>query len=475
MTERKCIIMNSEFNPYDQNGDMPERNLYNPDSIYRQSPQVEKEAITKVKKEKKDSFGKKLGRTALIATVFGLVAGGAFQVVNIGTEKLRGGDSPTIEGEADTEEYEAEAEDIEDKDSEEASDAEASEEKDSEDKKETAGSDIAVQPVVNSPAASSLDMDVADIAATAQPSIVSITTTGTTTYQYFFQTYEQQTSGAGSGIIIGKDDENLYVATNYHVVAGADDISVGFCDGEIVGSEVKGYDEDADIAVVKVPITNMKDTTKNAVTVASIGNSSELQVGEPAIAIGNALGYGQSVTVGYISALDRSISGSEGNYIQTDAAINPGNSGGALINSHGQVIGINSVKYVDSTVEGMGFSIPINDAMEIISGIIAGNQKSDANIGIETVDIGREYSQIYDFPMGVYVKSVEEGSDAYKADLHTGDIIVEFGGEEVYTKKDLDSLIKKCDEGETVEMEVYRADPMGNYEEIQVSITLSAE
>lgn len=461
--------MNSEFNPYDQNGDMPERNMYNPDSIYRQIPQERKEQEQKkVEKPKKDSFGKKLGRTALIAAVFGLVAGGAFQVVNISTEKLRGGDEPTIEGEAADEETDEKAQEINEEKEDEAEDSEEA-------KKESSSEDIAVQTVVNSPATSTFDMDVADIAATAQPSIVSITTTGTTTYQYFFQTYEQQTSGAGSGIIIGKDDENLYVATNYHVVGGADEINVGFCDGEIVGSEVKGYDEDADIAVVKVPISNMKDTTKEAITVASIGDSSELQVGEPAIAIGNALGYGQSVTVGYISALNRSISGSEGNYIQTDAAINPGNSGGALINSRGQVIGINSVKYVDSTVEGMGFSIPINEAMEIISGIISGNQKSDANIGIETVDIGREYSQIYDFPMGVYVKSVEQGSDAYKADLHTGDIIVEFGGEEVYTKKDLDSLIKKCEEGDTVEMEVYRADPMGNYEQIKVSITLSAE
>ncbi len=459
--------MNSEFNPYDQNGDMPERNMYNPDSIYRQIPQERKEQ-KKVEKPKKDSFGKKLGRTALIAAVFGLVAGGAFQVVNISTEKLRGGDEPTIEGEAADEETDEKAQEVNEEKEDETEDSEEA-------KKESSSEDIAVQPVVNSPATSTFDMDVADIAATAQPSIVSITTTGTTTYQYFFQTYEQQTSGAGSGIIIGKDDENLYVATNYHVVGGADEINVGFCDGEIVGSEVKGYDEDADIAVVKVPISNMKDTTKEAITVASIGDSSELQVGEPAIAIGNALGYGQSVTVGYISALNRSISGSEGNYIQTDAAINPGNSGGALINSRGQVIGINSVKYVDSTVEGMGFSIPINEAMEIISGIISGNQKSDANIGIETVDIGREYSQIYDFPMGVYVKSVEQGSDAYKADLHTGDIIVEFGGEEVYTKKDLDSLIKKCEEGDTVEMEVYRADPMGNYEQIKVSITLSAE
>lgn len=461
--------MNSEFNPYDQNGDMPERNMYNPDSIYRQIPQERKEQEQKkVERPKKDSFGKKLGRTALIAAVFGLVAGGAFQVVNISTEKLRGGDEPTIEGEAADEETDEKAQEINEEKEDEAEDSEEA-------KKESSSEDIAVQTVVNSPATSTFDMDVADIAATAQPSIVSITTTGTTTYQYFFQTYEQQTSGAGSGIIIGKDDENLYVATNYHVVGGADEINVGFCDGEIVGSEVKGYDEDADIAVVKVPISNMKDATKEAITVASIGDSSELQVGEPAIAIGNALGYGQSVTVGYISALNRSISGSEGNYIQTDAAINPGNSGGALINSRGQVIGINSVKYVDSTVEGMGFSIPINEAMEIISGIISGNQKSDANIGIETVDIGREYSQIYDFPMGVYVKSVEQGSDAYKADLHTGDIIVEFGGEEVYTKKDLDSLIKKCEEGDTVEMEVYRADPMGNYEQIKVSITLSAE
>ena len=333
---------------------------------------------------------------------------------------------------------------------------------------------INVQQIAQSTPTVTLDYDVADIVASTQSSIVSITTAGTTTVQSFFQVYEQPTAGAGSGILIGQDEDNLYIATNHHVIKDANEIKVGFADGEMVDATVKGYDEDADIAVVVVPLANMKDSTKDTITIASVGDSDKLQVGEPAIAIGNALGYGQSVTVGYISALNRSIENSEGSYIQTDAAINPGNSGGALINSKGEVIGINSVKYVDNTVEGMGFSIPINTAMTIINDIIAGTQKGEVVFGVTCAEISKEYS-IYGFPQGIYVKEITPGTPAANSDLHTGDIIVEFDGKEVYTNDDLQDMLKKCEAGDTVELKVYRADDMGYYQETKVDITFTTE
>lgn len=426
--------------------------------------------------KKTDSFGRKLGRTALIALIFGLVAGGTFQIIDLGADRLRQTTGQEVEEEEDVFESfrnkEAEkAREEEEKERIEASKKDAEEADTEEDTEE----EVNVQQIAQSSSTATLDYDVADIVERTQPSIVSITTTGTTTVQSFFQVYEQPTSGAGSGIIVGQNDTSLYIATNYHVIEDADEIKVGFSDGEVVDATVKGYDESADIALVLVPLSDMKDSTKEEITVASIGDSSALKVGEPAIAIGNALGYGQSVTVGYISALDRSISGSDGTYIQTDAAINPGNSGGALINSQGEVIGINSVKYVDSTVEGMGFSIPINDAMSIINDIASGEQKGTVELGIDGSEISRQYAQIYGFPMGIYVKEVEDNSPAASADVHTGDIIVEFDGDEVYTIDDLESRLKKCSEGDTVEMVIYRADSMGRYEKQTVEVTLTAE
>ena len=391
------------------------------------------------KKAKKDSMGRKIGRAAVIAAVFGFVAGGTFQGVNLGVDKLRNYASKSSSEEVSS---------------------------------SSSNSNVKSQQVVNSSGTTTLSYDVAEIVAAAQPSIVSITTTSTESVQYFFQSYERPVSGAGSGIIIGQDDDKLYVATNYHVVAGAEEINVGFNDGEMVNATVKGTDEGADIAVVEIEKSDMKDSTKDAITVAEVGNSDELQVGEPAIAIGNALGYGQSVTVGYISALNRPIEDSEGTFIQTDAAINPGNSGGALINSQGQVIGINSVKYVDSTVEGMGFSIPINSAMSIINDIIAGTQKGNVYLGIKGAGISDEYSKIYGFPRGVYIKEIIMGSPADEAGLHNGDIIVEIDGQEVYTVEEIQQLLKKYDAGDKVKLGVYRADTMGDYEKTEVEATL---
>ena len=215
----------------------------------------------------------------------------------------------------------------------------------------------------------------------------------------------------------------------------------------------------------------MKESTAKAIKVAAVGSSDDLVVGEPVIAIGNALGYGQSVTVGYISALERKVDGFDGSLIQTDAAINPGNSGGALVNSKGQVIGINSAKYVDNTVEGMGFSIPSSRAMDIITNIING-VNGKVYLGISGGDINKEYSQIYGIPTGIYISDVENGSPAKEAGLQEGDIIVEFNGNEVYTVEDLQKLIAAQKEGDSVKIVVYRQNDMGQYNEMEINAVL---
>lgn len=393
----------------------------------------EKQPVTVQKKKKKLGF---LKLTAA-ALVFGAVSGGAF----FGVNKLLGGNSNNSGSGTEV-----------------SSSAKADA--------------VLAQPVSDiSGTAGSMNYDVAKIAADVQPSIVSITTTVTTTYQYYFQEFEQESTGAGSGIIIGKNDEQLYIATNYHVIEGATEINVGFCDGEIVKARIKGYDATNDIAVVTVDFKDLKDSTASAIKIAAIGDSDDLVVGEPVIAIGNALGYGQSVTVGYISALDRQIQGGSGSYIQTDAAINPGNSGGALINSSGQVIGVNSIKYVDSKVEGMGFSIPSNRAMSIIENIIEG-KNGKTYLGITGADISKEYAQIYGFPEGIYVKTVESSSPANIAGIHTGDIIVEFDGKSVYTIDELFEMIEKRNDGDKVKITVYRADDRGNYRKVELEAEL---
>ena len=392
------------------------------------------------KTPKKGGFGKTALKTVAVALIFGLVGGTAFEGVHLGASRLTASttESATVATVAEK----------------------------SDNVKTASGSS-------DSSSSSTLDYDVSDIVKSAESSIVSITTKVTTNYQYFFQNYEQESTGAGSGIIIAKTDDVLYIATNYHVVSGAKEINVGFNDGEMVTASTLGYDEDRDIAVVAVDFSDMKASTTDAISIAAIGDSNALQVGEPAVAIGNALGYGQSVTVGYISALNRSIEGSEGTFIQTDAAINPGNSGGALINSKGEVIGINSIKYADTQVEGMGFSIPINTAMKIIDNIISGKQQDGSlYLGISSASISKDYAQIYGFPEGVYVKDVTKGSPAEKAGLHTGDIIVSFDGTDTLTVEELQNAIADKNAGDQVTLGVYRADAMGNYAQEKIKVTL---
>ena len=420
-----------------------------------EKPTHETKNETKKKKEKNDSFGRKVLLTGVLGLVFGLVGGGAF----IGLNKAFGDSGK------------------EEKSSVSASNNPGNTETGSTQTNMNTGDQIKTQDTVSGDGASTtINYDVAEIVKKAQPSIVSITTKVTTQYQYFYQQFEQESTGAGSGIIIGESEDKLYIATNYHVIEGAKEINVGFNDGQILKAKVTGSDKSNDVAVVEIPLTDIPASTADAISVAVPGDSDQLQVGEPAIAIGNALGYGQSVTVGYISALNRSISGSDGSYIQTDAAINPGNSGGALINSKGEVIGINSIKYVDSKVEGMGFSIPINTAMRIIDGIINnGGSTGTVYIGISGATINSEYSQIYGFPEGVYIKSITSGGPAERGGLHEGDIITRLEGKTVTTMEEFKEMLQSYPAGTEVQIEVYRANSMGRYEKTTVSVVTAEE
>ena len=400
---------------------------------------------TKKKTEKKKTgTGRKFLLTASLALVFGVTASGAF----IGMNKLFGDKNGTTASSTETGTT-----------------------------GQTVTSDNIGTQQVGTPngTTQTISYDVAEIVKKAQPSTVSITTTVSTSYEYFFQQYERESKGAGSGIIIGKTDDYLYIATNYHVIENAKEINVGFNDGQVLKAKVTGYDSSADVACVQIPISDIPEATANAISVAVTGDSDALQVGEPAIAIGNALGYGQSVTVGYISALERSISGSEGTYIQTDAAINPGNSGGALFNAQGEVIGINSIKYVDSKVEGMGFSIPINKAMSIINNLIQNGTKGKVYIGISGATITQEYSQIYGFPMGVYIKDLTYGGPAEKAGLHSGDIIIGVDGHQVQTMDEFTDYLQKYNAGDKVTINYQRTDNMGRYTTDSVTVTVAQE
>lgn len=325
--------------------------------------------------------------------------------------------------------------------------------------------------------------DVSGIVDMAMPSIVSITTISTTTVRSFFgYTQEYESEGCGSGIIISQDEENLYIATNNHVVAGAQTLSVIFADDSLVSAQVKGTDPSSDLAVVSVKLSDLDEETKGNIRTATFGESGRIKVGEPAIAIGNALGYGQSVTKGVISALDREVTvqdetdgSSVTNFLfQTDAAINPGNSGGALLNIRGEVIGINSVKYSQTEVEGMGYAIPADTAIPIIKQLITREvvKGSDsAYFGVSGVDMTEEVAQTYNMPMGVYIAQVVEGSGAYNAGLVQGDIITKFDGRTITAMEDIQNLMRYMSAGTTVEV-VYKRAVNGEYVENTVEVTL---
>lgn len=319
---------------------------------------------------------------------------------------------------------------------------------------------------------------ISEVAENAMPAIVSITGIFESTSQgWFGQQQSSQTEGVGSGVIIGKEDGKLLVVTNNHVVEDAESLSVGFVDGESVKASVRGTDSDADLAVVEVNLSDMKDSTKNKIAVITLGNSDDLKTGEQAIAIGNALGYGQSVTGGYISAVNREVQMTDNTMtlIQTDAAINPGNSGGALLNSKGELIGINTVKYSSTDVEGMGYAIPINTAKPIIEQLIkneAPSEDEEAYLGISGQTIDSSVSSQFNMPTGVYVQQVVSGSPAETAGISAGDVITQFNGSKVSTMEGLQSKMSNLRAGKKVKVVVQRQNQQGTYESKTVTVTL---
>lgn len=336
------------------------------------------------------------------------------------------------------------------------------------------GKEIAATTV--SEAAIQQKTDVTDVVNDTMPSIVTITTTYTQSYDWFGQQFDQQNEGGGSGIIVGKNDKELLIATNNHVVEGANPIKVKFIDGTEATAIIKGTDAVADLAVVSIDISTIKASTLSAIKVAKLGDSDSVKVGEMAIAIGNALGYGQSTTVGYISAKDRKVELEDKTMVllQTDAAINPGNSGGALLNLKGEVIGINTVKYASSEVEGMGFAIPISRALPIINElmnreILADDEKGFLGVSIE--DVTEDIANTYSWPVGVYVTGTTEGGSAEKAGIIKGDIITKVDDTEITAGTQLKDKITSYRAGTEVTITVMRSSD-GKFVEKQITVKL---
>lgn len=420
----------------------------NQDSTYHYSyvrPETESDSASdtnnkKRKKHKKHFFGRGGSFAKLIASalVFGLVAGAAFQGFNFVYYKVNPSASSggTIQNTSTL----------------------------------TVSSDTL-----------STTTDLSSMVENVMPSVVSITSIVEQQVQYgLWGSTTQESTGAGSGIIIGQNDSELLIVTNYHVIEDAKSLSVGFIDKTDASATVKGYDSDADLAVVSVALDSLSSDTKNAVKIATLGKSSALKVGEPAIAIGNALGYGQSVTAGYVSALEREVALTDKTMtlLQTDAAINPGNSGGALLNIKGEVIGINTVKYSDTTVEGMGYAIPIDTAAPIIEALMNKEvipESEQAYLGITGNDIDSTYSKRLNLPEGIYVQSVQENSPADQGGIHAGDVITKFDGNTVSNMESLINKLGNLRAGDQISLTVSRMNNHGTYEEKVLNITLGSK
>lgn len=311
--------------------------------------------------------------------------------------------------------------------------------------------------------------NVTEVAKNAMPSIVSITNMSVQEVQNFFGgTQKQKSESAGSGIIVGQNDSELLIVTNNHVVEGSSTLTVTFIDEESVEADIKGTDSDKDLAVVAVPLSKIKDSTMNKIAVATLGDSDKTQVGDQVIAIGNALGYGQSVTTGIVSAKERTMDSYDGKLLQTDAAINPGNSGGALLNANGEVIGINSAKIATETVEGIGYAIPVSDVSDLITNLM--NQKTKTKvaesergyIGIKGVDVTSDSAQMYNMPTGVYVSEVISGGGAEKAGITKGAVITGIEGTTVDGMDALQEQLQYYKAGEKVKITVQTQARMAN-------------
>lgn len=414
------------------------------------------------KKKKQGGWGSFIGKTVVAALIIGLIGGGTFTGLSYaGFEILGIGNNQSSDSNiSDTQNISASS-------------------------TSTDNSDYKDGTISAVDTASLEAVDVSDVVDAVMPSIVAITNYSTTTYSGMFgQSETAESESAGSGIIVAQDDDYIYIATNNHVVSGAETLTVQFVNDTVVNATVKGTYEAKDLAVVQVAISDIDSDTLSVIKVADIGDSTELEVGETAIAIGNALGYGQSVTTGVISALGREVTVADettgvaitnDNLIQTDAAINPGNSGGALINSSGQVIGINSAKYSDTSVEGFGFAIPMEDAWPIIEQLISREKVDDSDsayLGIKGQDISSSVASAYGMPEGVYVYTVVSGSPAEDAGIQAGDIITSFDGQTIYSMEALKELMAYYSAGTEVEVTISRANSDGEYQEQKLTIRL---
>ena len=338
--------------------------------------------------------------------------------------------------------------------------------------------------IENTQTVTAIVTDVTQVVDEVMPSVVSITNTALVTGQFWGREYQTEQPSSGSGIIVGENENELLIVTNYHVIEDSLDLKVQFIDESVATAKVKGSASSMDLAVLAVNISDLEASTLESISIATLGDSNSLKVGEPAIAIGNALGYGQSVTTGVISALDGQIEMAEdgttsGTLIQTDAAINPGNSGGALLNMKGEVIGINSNKIGGSAIEGMGYAIPISNAKPIIEDLMSRETKDKVEqekkgyLGISGLDVTSDVSAMYGMPEGVFVTQVYEGG-AKSAGMLKGDIIVGFEGSKIRTMEDLQGYLEYYEMGETVEVTVQRGNA-GGYEEITLQIMLGAQ
>lgn len=457
------MLNNYDFNHTENNNEMENKtNTY--------QPLTPSGSHNNNKKNPKNSkkLAKKIGAITLSAVLFGSVAAGSFQAVNYFSPV-----SKTTNSSSQT-------------------------------SKSNSSSASLLKTTTTSDSSNKGSLDVSDITTSAMPSIVAITNKSVQEVQDYFsqfgfrgqgQTQTQETESQGSGIIIGKNDTELLMVTNNHVVEGADTLSVCFIDNKVYEANVKGTDAENDLAVIAVPLDSISDDTMSQIAVASIGDSDSLKVGEQVVAIGNALGYGQSVTTGIVSAVNRALSNnssdtqdsnsssddsSSATYIQTDAAINPGNSGGALLNMNGEVIGINSAKLASTEVEGMGYAIPISRVSDIIDNLMNQTTRTKVDsdkqgtIGIKGINVTSDVQEKYNLPEGIYVSEVTSGSAAEKAGITSGSVITKFDGKSVTDIESLQDLLQYYKAGETVELTLQVPDS-DSYKEKTVSISLGSK
>lgn len=464
--------MNDERNLGEKTDDFGQQPRYEHYQFHEEQGTVLKPSGPSGHRRNQNSFQKKAGATIALAVIFGLVAAVVFQAANFAADRFLNTGKSSVQIKTT----------------------------DSVDLQETASDDSTADKVLSD----SENGTVAAVAQASMPSVVAITTVSVQEIPSFFgySSHQYKSASTGSGIIVGDNDDELLIATNNHVVDGATTLSVCFIGDDVANAEtetvnagdngdlnvedavsakIKGTDADNDLAVIAVKKSDIPEDTLNQIKIAQIGSSDDLAVGQQVVAIGNALGYGQSVTSGWISALNRTISTDDGTnstgLIQTDAAINPGNSGGALLNMKGELIGINSAKYADSAVEGMGYAIPISKAKPILEELMnrETREKVDSSkkgyLGVSLANLTTEAIEMYNMPTGAFVRSVEDDSPAQEAGICKGDIIVKFDGQKVSDGDDLLDKLQYYKSGEKIEAVIARA-TNGEYEENTIELTL---